>query len=245
MCGAERNGVAEITDALSAYRRLRDLVLTTELQPGAALNEAKLMTELKVGRTPLRDALHQLEHDGLVEILPRKGTFVTQVTIGDLQQIFDLRHSIENIVARAAAARATDADVRAMRHLADRAAQARQEGADVAIDTEFHTLFLEIAGNRYLTEIYRRLADASLRLLYLTRCGMETPEEQVPTILAAADALAVHDGETLAGVLQRHVRAFRDRVAGSLFIDGEDVGMPAYQTPSSAATRPMVQSSAK
>jgi DNA-binding GntR family transcriptional regulator len=207
------------TDAYTAYRRVRDLILRTELAPGAALNEADLMRRIGVGRTPLRDALHLLQHERLVEILPRKGTFVSQVTVGDLQQIFEVRNGIEDIVARAAAARANSADVRAIRELARRAASVNKPESDVSIDSEFHRRLLEIANNRYLLEMYQRLADASLRLLYLTRCGMEPPKDQADTIERAANALERRDAEALGGVLRDHVRAFRDRVSGSLFED--------------------------
>jgi DNA-binding GntR family transcriptional regulator len=211
--------VPDKTDAYAAYRRVRDLILRTELPPGAALNEADLMRRIGVGRTPLRDALHLLQHEGLVEILPRKGTFVSQVTVGDLQQIFEVRNGIEDIVARAAAARADSKDVRAIRTLAQRASAVNQPESDVSIDQEFHARLLEIAGNRYLLEMYQRLADASLRLLYLTRCGMEPPEDQARTIRRAADALEDRDAGALGKVLRDHVRAFRDRVSGSLFED--------------------------
>lgn len=207
------------TDAYAAYQRVRDLILRTELAPGAALNEANLMQRIRVGRTPLRDALHLLQHEGLVEILPRKGTFVSQVTVGDLQQIFEVRNGIEDIVSRAAAARADAKDVRAIRDLAHRAASVDQPESDVAIDQEFHGRLLKIAGNRYLVEMYQRLADASLRLLYLTGCGMEPPKDQVRTIERAAEALERRDADALGQVLRDHVRAFRDRVSGSLFED--------------------------
>src|SRR3989304_11176 len=105
------------TEARVAHRELRGMILRTELRPGAALNEGDLIRRIGIGRTPLRDALHLLAHEGLVDILPRRGTFVSQVTLSDLQQIFDVRSGIEDIVASAAAARANDADIADMRTL--------------------------------------------------------------------------------------------------------------------------------
>jgi DNA-binding GntR family transcriptional regulator len=205
------------TDASFAYRKLRDLILRTELRPGEALNEADLMRRIEIGRTPLRDALHLLAHEGLVEILPRRGTFVTQVTVSDLQQIFELRSGIEDIVAHAATARLTDADLSQLRTLISRAKRATQPESDVELDAEFHSLLLRVAANRYLTEVYRRLEDASLRLLYLTNCGMEPPAEQRRFFEAADRALRSRNAEALSEVLRDHVRSFRDRVSGSLF----------------------------
>ena len=82
------------------------------------------MKNLSVGRTPLRDALHHLAHEGLVEILPRRGTFVTEVTLSDLQQVFEVRSGLEDIVARLAVERCTPEDLEAV-------AELRARGADL------------------------------------------------------------------------------------------------------------------
>lgn len=213
------DALIDTTDANIAYRKLRRMILTTELPPGAALNEGDLINRIGVGRTPLRDALHLLAHEGLVDILPRRGTFVGQVTVSDLQQIFDVRSGIEDIVATAAAARANEPDITEMRALIARAKRTHGPESDADLDAAFHTLLLRIAGNRYLDEMYRRLADASLRILYLTGCGMEPPEDQVRLFESAEAALLARDGPGLADLLRDHVRAFRDRVSGALFVD--------------------------
>ena len=214
--------VTSNTDSSIAYRKLREMILRTELRPGAVLVERELMALLSVGRTPLRDALHLLAHEGLVDIMPRRGTSVSQVTLSDLQQIFELRAGIERIVAHGAVERVTEDDLAEFQRLLGRARATPGSISDVDIDGEFHQLLLRIAGNRYLAETYRRLSDASLRLLYLTNCGMEPIDEQVRTLEAAATALRERDGEALADVLVDHVRAFRDRVSGSIF-SGERV----------------------
>jgi DNA-binding GntR family transcriptional regulator len=215
------------TDASVGYRKLRDMILRTELRPGEALKEADLIRRIKIGRTPLRDALHFLAHEGLVEILPRRGTFVTKVTVSDLQQIFEVRSGIEDIVARAATARPTDADLRELESLISRAKRATHAESDVELDTAFHSLLLRIAGNRYLADMYQRLGDASLRLLYLTRCGMEPRDAQLRFFEDAEQALKAGDSATLSEVLRDHVRAFRDRVSGSLFFDQDARSYPA------------------
>jgi DNA-binding GntR family transcriptional regulator len=205
------------TDSSIAYRKLREMILRTELKPGDVLAERELMAVLGVGRTPLRDALHLLAHEGLVDITPRRGTAVSQVTLSDVQQIFELRVGIERIVAQGAVARVTSTDLEDLCALLERSRATCGPVSEVEIDGEFHRLLLRIAGNRYLTETYRRIADASLRLLYLTNCGMEPPDEQVRTLEAAEQALRERDGEALADVLVEHVHAFRDRVSGSIF----------------------------
>ena len=176
------------------------------------------MKNLSVGRTPLRDALHHLAHEGLVEILPRRGTFVTEVTLSDLQQVFEVRSGLEDIVARLAVERCTPEDLEAVAEL--RARVERNHGSiesDVELDAELHRLLLRMGRNPLLESLYRRVSDASLRLLYLTKCGMEDRAEQIVTFQAIHDALAAHDAEVLADILRCHVRSFRDRVSRSIF----------------------------
>jgi DNA-binding GntR family transcriptional regulator len=206
------------TEAVQAYRQLRDLIIRTDLRPGAPLVEADLMKNLSVGRTPLRDALHHLAHEGLVEILPRRGTFVTEVTLSDLQQVFEVRSGLEDIVARLAVERCTPEDLEAVAEL--RVRVERNHGStesDVELDAELHRLLLRMGRNPLLESLYRRVSDASLRLLYLTKCGMEDRAEQIVTFQAIHDALAAHDAEVLADILRCHVRSFRDRVSRSIF----------------------------
>lgn len=206
------------TEATHAYRHLRELIIRTELRPGSALVESDLMRRLDVGRTPLRDALRKLDDEGLVEILPRRGTFVTQVTLHDLQQIFEVRSGLEDIVAGLAVERCTVDDLEIMRGMTERLnGNGAADASDVALDGELHAFLLRVARNRLLEDLYRRVADASLRLLYLTNCGMEDRVEQRATFQAVHTALACHDAEALAETLRDHVRAFRDRVGRSIF----------------------------
>jgi DNA-binding GntR family transcriptional regulator len=182
------------------------------------LVETDLMRRLHIGRTPLRDALHKLDHEGLVEILPRRGTFVTQVTLRDLQQIFEVRSGLEDIVARLAVERCTEDDLAAFRHLLDRVnGNGVAEESDVTLDAELHAFLLRTGQNRLLEDLYRRVSDASLRLLYLTNCGMEDRTAQQMTFQAVYDALVDRDAAALAETLRGHVRDFRDRVSRSIF----------------------------
>lgn len=204
-------------EALTVYRQIRQLILQADLRPGSRLIEADLMARLSTGRTPLRDALHKLAHEGLVEIFPRRGTFVTQVTVADLQGIFEVRAAIEDLVARLSAQRATAREVSIAEDLLRCAIANEREDADVQIDQEMHALLVETANNRYLSEIHLRIADACRRLVNLTRCGVEPKEDQVQTLENIVKGLGSGDGDLLVAVLREHLRDFRERVSGSVF----------------------------
>jgi len=85
-----------------AYTAIRDAILTLELEPGTSLVESDLARQLGISKTPVRDALQELERDGLVIRIPFKGTYVTEVMEKDLREIFQLRAVLEGLAARLA-----------------------------------------------------------------------------------------------------------------------------------------------
>lgn len=86
-----------------AYHIIKDLVLNRNLAPGEKLNENELARALEISRTPIREALRRLEGEGLVEIVPRRGVFVTRIRMSDVVEIYDLRKLLEGFAARRAA----------------------------------------------------------------------------------------------------------------------------------------------
>lgn len=212
---ADRSGHA--TESRAAYEKLREMILRTELRPSQLLVESELMERLGVGRTPLRDALRLLAHDGLVDIEPRRGTRVSYVTIDDLQQVFEVRRGVEEIVARLAARNAKPEHLDGLHALVERVLASDSEESDVALDHDFHQLLLESAENRYLDAVYRRLFDASQRIVYLTHAGIESRTRQAETIENAAAALRAGDEEALAELLRQHVDETWVRLRDAIF----------------------------
>src|SRR5690625_2788182 len=102
-----------------AYSRLRDLVVTLELPPGAVLEERQLMERLQLGRTPVREAVRRLSGEGLVRIFARRGTVVAPVDVRDLTHVSEVRTDLEALGAKLAAQRADSADRSRARELLD------------------------------------------------------------------------------------------------------------------------------
>ena len=85
-----------------AYRGLLELILGGEVDLDTPLSERKLADSLEIGRTPVREALRDLARDGILEVQPARGTFVRPLTIEDVQEIYEVRHSLEGLAARLA-----------------------------------------------------------------------------------------------------------------------------------------------
>jgi DNA-binding GntR family transcriptional regulator len=91
--------------------RLRELIIEGELPPGGRLNERQLGLRLGVSRTPLREALRRLAHDGLVTLRPNRGAVVTQLSRSAVQESFDVMGALEALAAELACRHITDAEV--------------------------------------------------------------------------------------------------------------------------------------
>lgn len=204
------------TQAQQAYEMIRNKIISVELRPGEMLTEQSLIEMTGFGRSPVRDALQWLGQEDLVEISPRRGTFVSQLNFDDVQQIFDLRQALERVVADAVITRVTPAHVLVFDDLIQEVGRRDDPESDSSIDSRFHATLLEITGNRYLNTFYKHLHDASLRLFHLTRCEMETRADQRATLIAVRDALADKDRDALERILTEHVQDFRRRVGGAI-----------------------------
>lgn len=201
-------------DSLSerAYHELRDRLVLLDIPAGSAINEGRLGEEMGIGRTPIREALKQLERDRLVRSFPRRGTFATRVDITDLVDVAEMRHLLEPLAASRAARLASPA---VRDDLRERAVS--MEAVDLATleprelmqtDMDLHRAIYRASGNPHLEETLVRLDNLATRIwcLVLDRLpGMDQHiREHAPLLHAIADG----DGETAAELAREHVEHF-------------------------------------
>ena len=198
-----------------AYLGLRDRIITLKLAPGALVNEAGLMQELALGRTPIREALQRLACEGLVVLRPRRGAFVASLSILDLQQIFEVRRVVEGYAAALAAERATPANLAAMRAILGQLDQAEQLGdaqAYIDIDRAFHRALARSAHNRFLESSLSRLYNLNLRLWYLALDKIGSMREAIEEHRRIFDAIVQRDGQLAQAAIQEHITSFQVRI---------------------------------
>ena len=144
---------------------LRDAILTCRLEPGAVLNERELAQQLGVSKTPVREALSLLNHEGLVQILPRQAYVVTAITIRDVHESFDLRVILECAAAELAAARITPAELAELDAVVAGEADTEPVAATLERNVDFHSLIARASGNERLTALIERLLGEMPRLI--------------------------------------------------------------------------------
>lgn len=171
----------------SAARLLRQEIITGKISPGTKLNEIELSNRYGISRPPLREAFRKLEYENLVENVPRKGTYVTEISKEDCEQVYFTRRVIER-AAIDAIAQNKNRNITAIQQFMDGGMPtAAPRHADVpAILTYynamagFHWKLVEASANRWLVHCYRSI-DATLaryQIIYLAIPGTQQPSEK-------------------------------------------------------------------
>jgi DNA-binding GntR family transcriptional regulator len=198
-----------------AYVAMRDLIVTLGLPPGTALREDALMRDLGLGRTPLREAVKRLALEGLVEVRPRSGTFVTDVEATDIVHIAEVRAELEAQAARLAATRMDDA-LRAAAAALDDELRAIEgmTGIDayMRLDERVHRFVWEAAANPYLLDALERFWALSLRIWHLVLDRVPALPAAVHEQRALLDALVRGDAPRAGARMREHVQAFEAEI---------------------------------
>jgi GntR family transcriptional regulator, rspAB operon transcriptional repressor len=201
--------------ANTAYEEIKEKILKLYFLPGQYLNEGALCALLNVGRTPVHQALQRLQHEGLIEIMPRKGVIVQPGSISEILKILDSRATIEADLARNAAAHATSKQADELKALA-RAGAGNGQGSQlegfIEADRAFHRKFAELAENPVLSEIALGLHERSIRYWYLHLWQTFDGKASLREHTAIADAIARGDGETAAKAVRTHIESLRGRL---------------------------------
>jgi len=156
--------------AEDAADRIREQILAGGFRQGEHLVEARIAQELKISRGPVREAFKLLRAEGLLEEEPRRGTFVVQLSAGDVREIYGLRAAIEGRAARILALRRDPADSEALRSFIDGIEKAVAKGKAAEVfrrDLEFHDGLVRLSGNGRLHEVFTRYVPTLRALLRL------------------------------------------------------------------------------
>lgn len=201
-----------------AYHLIKHKIITLELPPLAVIDEQELMHGLQLGRTPIREALQRLAIEDLVFTVPRRGMFVADVSITDLQKVFEIRMVLEGFCARLAARRITPEQIAQLEALVAELEEVAAEDYEtpMAIDEEFHKLFYQAAANEFLESILSRLHALSLRLWWVVLHRVTLLREAVSIHGEIIPALKARDEERAEALMQEHLADFQSRIKAAL-----------------------------
>jgi DNA-binding GntR family transcriptional regulator len=188
---------------------LRDLIVHGELPPGTRLTETALCERLKVSRTPLREALKVLSHQGLAEILPNRGARVGRLMLEDVKNLFEVIATLESLAGRLACERITDAEICEVKalHYQMQASFIRRDLPEYfQLNQTIHRRIVAVAGNPVLAATHENLNARLLRARYL---ASQTDHERWAAAMHGheliIDALSRRAGEEIGRILQEHL----------------------------------------
>lgn len=203
------------------YEQLRGGILLGTLQAGQVLRQEELAKRFNVSRVPLREALSQLEADGLIESRPRRGYAVTVLDPSDIVEVFDLRMVIEEHAGRIAAMTRTDADIAAAEHLIAQMDRLDPEAADyrsqwTLLNYEFHLRIIESTRRKRLCRIAGTLRSTVEPYVSMEIDLTGDAESAAREHREMLEALRAGDADGLAELSRQHVESTSRRLLRGL-----------------------------
>lgn len=191
---------------------IRRRILTGDFRPGERINESEIALKLGISRSPVREAFRVLEGEGLITTLPRKGSFITEISAQDVEELFEIReilecHAIECIRKRA---KKSPDELRA---LIEEVGRELLRKPDIfTVISGFHFSLVELSNNYRLIELYKILG-VSLRryqLIYLSKKGQRDVSLEHHQVIV--DALKGGNYSDIKKLLKRHIRCVENMV---------------------------------
>ncbi len=205
-----------------AYAGLRTLICTGELAPGDCLSEPELQETLGLGRTPIREAIRALAAEHLIDVFPRRGTFVAGVDPRNLRAMSEVRAQLEPMAARLAAERRSESDLTHFRGALaqleelERGDLREQERALIDLDSRIHQLIYQATQNAYLANDLDRYYIHSLRIWNLGLGRVGHLRQAVLEHKELLEAIIQGDSDRAFNVMSKHVSEFEAEIAQAL-----------------------------
>lgn len=203
-----------------AYEQIRHRIVALELAPGSVVDESWLQTELRLGRTPIREALKRLELERLVTIIPRRGIFVAPINLTDLQRLYEMRVELECLATTLAAKRGTAVHWQEMACILNQIQDPDNISPEqlMEIDEACHRIIYQAADNQFLEQTLAALFPLSLRMWHVALAKLGDKKD---TIIKYAHIVehqeimaALQNGrsEEAATLMRRHIEAYQQYI---------------------------------
>ena len=207
----------------TVYQNVRSEILNLVLEPGADLDEVRLVNRFNVSRTPVREALIRLSSEGLVKLLPNIGARVASLSANEVPQILEALELLQRATTRWAAIRRKDSDITAIRNACEEFTSAmRRQDFDLMADANhsFHLAIAAAAHNYLLAGFHESLQAYTLRLGHLAFSEAPINDREYKAYYEKVDqhhraivsAIEKQDADRADEIVQEHVELFRNRV---------------------------------
>jgi Transcriptional regulators len=191
------------------FNKIREDILSGVYHENEELKENTIGLELGVSRTPVREALRQLELEGLVTMIPNKGAYVTGITSKDIHDIYMIRSYLEGLCAKWACDHITEAQIEALDeilYLSDFHAKRNHHEQMVELDNKFHELIYEASGSKILYHVLSDFHHYVERIRKITLAMPSRATKSNQEHAAILDAIKKRDGELAEALAHEHIQ---------------------------------------
>jgi len=188
---------------------LRESIIRGELTPGQKVSEPELAGKLGISRTPIREAFRQLESEGFLTVMPRRGAAVSAMSKKEIEDFYEVKSLLEGYAAKKAAPRINDKDIQRLRKLNDQLGILAQKGDVESFfrkNREFHYGFISLCGNRRIPEIWNNLTGLFIRYRMESLAAPGRLAVSVRGHDEIVNALEQGDGELAESLVFKHCR---------------------------------------
>ena len=204
---ANMNSILPLRDVV--FNTLRQAILTGELKPGERLLEIHLADKLGVSRTPVREAIRQLEQEGLVVMMPRKGAQVAHITEKSMSDVLEIRLALDEFAAELACQRITDSEINDLTDACANFEKAVSDGDIRGIttaDVDFHDIIFKACRNPRLSQIVNNLAEQMYRYRFEYIKDASGWQSLITEHRMITDAIVKRDVEMAKSAIHVHIK---------------------------------------
>ncbi|MHB8066080.1 MAG: GntR family transcriptional regulator [Ruminiclostridium sp.] len=190
------------------FNSLREAIIIGELRPGERLMEVQLAEKMGVSRTPVREAIRKLELEGLVDMIPRKGAHVAELSVKDIMDVLEVRASLDGLATALAAERITDDELKELRFINGQfSSYIEKENLNGSIkkDAEFHDIIYRASRNDKLQTILNNLREQVQRFRVIYLKDYSSPKNLIKEHNDIFDAVSTRTIESARGFAKTHI----------------------------------------
>jgi DNA-binding GntR family transcriptional regulator len=190
------------------FNTLREAIIVGELKPKERLMEVQLANKMGVSRTPVREAIRKLELEGLVEMLPRKGAHVADLSVKDIMDVLEVRSTLDGLASSLSAVRITDEELKELKHVQSQFVNYIDKDnlqGSIKKDVEFHDIIYRSSRNVKLIQIANNLREQVQRFRVIYLKDFSSSKELVKEHMDILDSILRKDPEASKMYAQKHI----------------------------------------
>lgn len=190
------------------FNTLREAIIVGELKPGERLMEVQLAEKMGVSRTPVREAIRKLELEGLVEMLPRKGAHVADLSAKDIMDVLEVRSTLDGLASMLSASRITEEELRELKNVQSQFVNYVEKGSlqgSIKKDVEFHDIIYRSSRNDKLIQIANNLREQIQRFRVIYLKDYSSTRELVKEHSEILEFISARDPEGARKSAQKHI----------------------------------------